>query len=217
MPSIIHIPYIADMLRSAPLRPYAKGQTILYPEDMTAALYVLHAGVVGMHSIDEEGNRKIFHLVAPPALFPIVSFSAQLASVSWFYTALTDAKVYLLPYEKIKSMLNTPDGTKTYNFILRQLLGEVHELLVKIDTSTKTTSAAKLVAVLKVLCTYHIKEHSGSWQTVIFPVSHQLLADMAGLTRETVSIAMKQLDQDGIVRYARPGKLELHRPRLYKF
>lgn len=207
---------IEPMLETARRRTYSKGQTILYPDDQTADLYLVREGAVSMHNIDDDGSRKILHIFGPPALFPMVSFSTPLATTSWFYTALTDTEVYLLPYKELKTYLERPDGVSAYNLILKQLLDEVHELLVRLDRYTKASSISKLIAALKFLDVYHTKARSGIWHPVNFPVPQQLLADMTGLTRETVSLSMKQLHTKKVARYNAPGKLELNQTRLRK-
>lgn len=216
MANILQDPAIAPMLERAHRRTYAKGQTILYPDDRSGDIYVIENGAVSMHDIDDQGNRKVLHIFGPPALFPMVSFSSDLVTSSWFYTALIDTCVCLLPYLEFKTRLEEVDGISAYNLLLKQLLDEVHELLIRITTSTKSTSQERLVAALKFLGTHHVKARSTKWCPVNFAVPHHLLADMTGLTRETVSVSMKELQQKKLVRYPAMGKLEINRTRLFK-
>lgn len=207
---------IASVLDEAILRTYPKGQTILYPDDASPYLYLIKNGTVTMHDMDEAGNRKLLHIFGPPSLFPMVSFVSDMAEASWFYTTLTETQVYVLPYDKLKAYIESPAGTKAYNAILKQLLCEVHELLVRINSSTKTNSSIRLLAALKFLHSKHAAPCRASWCVVPFPVSHQLLAELTGLSRETVSITMKRLAADKIIRYPKVGRLELHEARLKK-
>ncbi|HYG83975.1 MAG TPA: Crp/Fnr family transcriptional regulator [Verrucomicrobiae bacterium] len=216
MATILQNPVIAPMLERARIRTYAKGQTILYPDDRSPDLFLIKDGAVSMHDIDDEGSRKVLHIFGPLALFPMVSFSTSLAPSAWFYTALADTDVYLLSYAEVKEQLENANGVSAYNLFLKQSLDEIHELLVRLNSATKTTSLGKLIAALKFLGTHHIKARSGTWQPVRFAVPHQLLADMTGLTRETVSVTMKQLYDDKIARYPASGKLELNCTKLFK-
>lgn len=216
MTNILKDPAIAPMLEQALKRTYSKGQTVLYPDHHSADVYVIASGAISMHDIDDEGNRKILHIFGPPALFPMVSFSDDLVGSAWFYTALVDTEVYILPYEEFRRRLEEVDGFTVYNLLLKQLLQEVHELLIRIASSTKANSQARLVAALKFLEAHHAKVRSTNWCPINFPVSHQLLADMTGLTRETVSVAIKQLQQQKAVRSLGGGKLEINRVQLRK-
>ncbi|HEX8762311.1 MAG TPA: Crp/Fnr family transcriptional regulator [Candidatus Saccharimonadales bacterium] len=214
MSGILKNPVISSMLRTAKLRSYPKGQTILFPEDFTAHLFILKKGAVTMGDIDDQDYQKILHIFGPPALFPMVSFSEDTVRVSWYYTALTDCEVYLLPYDTLKKRLASVEGGTARNLLLQQLLKEVHELLVRVNSFNKTTSFDKLRAALEFLATHHTKTTTTSWQRVTIPITHQILAALTGLTRETVSITLRQMQEQKLVRYASAGKLYINRTKL---
>jgi len=216
MESLLTHLVIAPMLESARERTYGKGQIILYPDGTTPHLLVIKTGAVVMHDIDDQGNQKVLHIFGPPALFPMVSFSTVAATAAWFYSALVETTVYLLPYPELKARLEQPDGVAAYNLLLRQLLNEVHELVVRISSSTRTSSLGKLAAALKFLVVHHGQATTAGWSAIVFPVSHQLLADMTGLARETVTLSMKQLYESRAVRNGSRLRLEVHLERLSK-
>lgn len=217
MATILKDPAITPMLDQAIRRTYLKGQTILYPGDQALRVYVVESGAISMQDIDDQGNRKILHIFGPSTLFPMTSFSqADYAPVAWFYTALVDTEVCILPYDEFKRRLEHVDSISAYTLLLKQSLNEIHELLTRITSSTKSTSETRLIAALKFLATHHVKAKSGSWHRVNFPVPQQLLADITGLTRETVSLTLKGFQQKKLVRYPASGKLEINYVRLYK-
>lgn len=49
------------MVEDSRQRTYAKGQTILYPEERSPDIYVIAEGTVTMHDIDDDGHRRILH------------------------------------------------------------------------------------------------------------------------------------------------------------
>ncbi len=217
MSSILDNPVVAPLLRDATLRTYPKGHTILFPQDLPAYLFILKKGAVTMSDIDDQDYQKILHIFGPPAIFPMVSFSEDTVGVSWHYTALTDCEVYLLSYDILKKRLESADSTTAYNLLLQQLLKEVHELLVRLNSFNKTTSFDKLHAALRFLATHHTKNTTGAWQRVTIPVTHQILAALTGLTRETVGSTLKQMQEQKIVRYPAPGKLYINQTKLAKY
>lgn len=155
-------PVLAPLLDEARVRTYDKGQIILYPDDQTLQLFLIKKGAVIMYDIDDQGNQKVIHIFASPALFPMVSFTFEAATSAWFYGALTKTEVYVLPYLELKNRLEGVDSTG-YNLLLRQLLMEVHELVVRITSMTKTNSLGKLVAALKFLAVHHSRPKPGGW------------------------------------------------------
>jgi len=214
--SVINNPIIRPLIKSAQVRTYAKDQTILYPNDENLSLYVIKDGAVAMENISEAGERKILNIFGVSTLFPMVSFMERRVTSPWFYTALVDTQVYLISYSDLTEVLKKTDGFTAYNALLKQLLVEMHELLLHISDHTKTDSTEKLISMLLFLLAHHTKQTSDPWREVRFPVTHQFLADLTGLTRETVSITLKEFTKHKLVRYREKGKLELNYSHLSK-
>lgn len=216
MVSILQHPVIASMLTGTSVRTYKKGETILSPKEVTDYLFVVKAGAVTMHDLDSQDNQKILHIFGPGTLFPMTSFTDSLAISAWWYTTLIDTEVYAIPYTELRQRLEDSGSVDAYNLLLRQLLDEVHELLLRICNMTKTDRVQKLTAALEFLGNYHAKPAMGGWKQITFPVTHRLLADMTGLTRETVTLALKQFQEKGAVRYPSLATLELNMTHLKK-
>lgn len=208
--------HIGQFIKSLNVRTYEKGQTIVYPEDRNERMYVIKQGAVTMERINDAGERKVLYIFGTSSLFPMVSFLEKDVVSSWFYTAIVDTEVYVIPYDELTARLKEVDGFRAYNTLLKQLLMEVHELLFHISDHAKTDSTEKVTSILLFLMEHHTKRTSNAWRAVSFPVTHQLLADMTGLARETVSLTMKELAKKRIIRYQEKGRLELNIQRLSK-
>jgi CRP-like cAMP-binding protein len=169
-----------------------------------------------METINQAGDRKILYIFGPATLFPAVSFLEDSALSSWFYVAHVDTDVYVISYDALSTKLKETDGSNAYSALLRQTLTHVHELLLQVSDHTRTDSVEKLISVLLFLLTYHTKKTSKTWRLVQFPVTHQLLAEMTGLARETVSVVLKDLSNKKLLRYRHKAKLELNYNHLSK-
>jgi CRP/FNR family transcriptional regulator len=207
-------PALATTLRTARVKHVPGGQIILYEEDVPHEVYVLKRGVVKIYDINDQGNEKILHLVKPPAVIPFAFFSGQPHPLKWFYAALTDCDVYVLSALQLTKAVTT-------NGALGQLLTntfseDVHELLVRLSSLSKTHSRDKLIAALKFLAACHSVPRRSGWWRVNFAASHQLLADLCGITRESAAMVMKELQDQKIVRYPRLTILEINQAKLLK-
>jgi len=207
---------LAPIIKKSKVRLYSKGQTIIYPDDPGLYVYFIKSGAVTMYDIDAEGNNKILYIFGPPTLFPMVSFIDDAVSSSWFYTALVDTEVYCIPYAELKSRLKEVESSAAYNLILAQALREAHERLLWIADHNKTDSSSKLISALLFLLEHHTNVASNTWRLVLFPVPHQLLADMTGLTRETISLTMKEFAKKHLVKYQLKGQLEINYTKIIK-
>jgi CRP/FNR family transcriptional regulator len=173
---------------------------------------VIKSGIVKIHDIDEAGNEKILHLVKSPGIIPFAFFSGGSTPTRWFYTALTDCELYVVPRVKLLSELQA-DNTLTLH-LMNWFSNEVHEILTRLSSLGKTNVRDKLIAALKFLIVCHSTQRRSGWWRVSFPVSHQLLADMVGITRESAALTMKELQAERLIRNPRITILEINASKL---
>jgi CRP/FNR family transcriptional regulator len=188
------------------------GQILLYEGDVPLEVYILKQGIIKVYDIDEQGNEKILHLLKPPALIPFAFFSGMRSPLKWFYTTLTDCDVYVIPQTELREMVRanwqlSEALTSTFSY-------DVHELLVRLSSLGKSNARDKVIAALKFLLVCHASERRTGWWRVNFAVSHQLIADLCGITRESTALVMKDLQTEEIVRNPRITILEIQKDRL---
>jgi len=202
----------AAVLKTAHIKRISRGQILLYQGDAIADVYVLKTGNIKLHDIDDKGNEKILHIVKPPAIMPLAFFSGEPVHAKWFYTALVDSEVYVLPHTTLLAAMQTDSVLSL--FLMHWFSNEVHELLVRLSSLGKSNSHDKVIAVLKFLAVCHAEERRGGWYKVSLPVSHQLLADLTGITRESAALVMKEFLDKGLVRNPRLTALEVNLPAI---
>lgn len=203
---------IADFIPYARLRNYPKGQIILYEGDVPSDLYIIKSGVIKVHDIDNHGNEKILHIIKAPAMFPMVFFLGGSDQTKSFYTTITDAEVYVLPKSIVKEKMQANSELAIH--VMHWFSREIHEVMVRLSSLEKTNTRDKLIAALKFLGVHHAIELKDKWRRVEFPVSHQLLADMIGVTRESTTMIMKELHNEKIIRNPRLAQLEIRFAKL---
>lgn len=186
---------------------------MLFQGDAPQDVIVLKSGVIKVYDIDEGGNEKILHLLKPWSILPFAFFSGKKQdAIQWFYAALTDCEVCTIPRTKLASQMSKNSELST--LLINWFSTEVHELLVRVSSLGKTNTKDKLIAALKFLVVHHSVQKRSDWWRVLFPVSHQLLADMTGMTRESAAMIMKELKQQGIIRQPRTTILEINLDKL---
>jgi CRP/FNR family transcriptional regulator, cyclic AMP receptor protein len=205
-------PLLQKALRSARLKQLPAGQIILYEGVLAQEVFILKSGVVKLHDIDDQGNEKLLHLVRPPAVVPFAFFSGMREPLRWFYATLTDCEVYVLPAMKLQEMTRA-DGDLA-GALTNEFSTDVHQLLIRLSSLGKTNAKDKVIAALQFLVGCHATERRTGWWRVNFPVSHQLIANLCGITRETTAITMKELQVERMVRNPRVTILEINRKSL---
>lgn len=203
---------LSKLIPYAKLRSYPKGQIILYEGDTPGDLYIIKEGIVKVYDIDDQGNEKILHIAKSPSMFPMVFFMGGNDETRSFYTTVTDSEIYVIPKDVAEAeMLNDAELAM---YLMHWFSREVHEVLVRLSSLEKTTTRDKLIAALKFLGVHHAQARKTGWYRVEFPISHQILADMIGVTRESTTMVMKDLQKEKIIRNPRLTVLEINFKKL---
>lgn len=203
---------LKQLIDKAKLRHYPKGQIILYEGDVPSDFYILKDGIVKVYDIDDQGNEKILHLIKTPSLFPMVYFMGGNDQNRSFYTTVTDSEIYVLPQSVVDEHIQADSSLAIH--IMQSFAQEVHEVLVRLSSLEKTTTRDKLCAALKFLAVHHSEERKTGWRRVTFPISHQILADMIGVTRESTTMVMKEFQENKIIRNPKLTVLEINFKKL---
>lgn len=204
--------HLVSILKTARTKQIEKGQIILYQGDQARDVFVLKSGTVKLYDIDEQGNEKVLHLMQNPAIIPFAFFSGAPTPTLWFYSALTDCELYEVPQVQLLRELRKNSELVMYS--MNWFSKEMHGVLTLLSSLGKTNVRDKLLAVLRSLQARYSAKRRGDWWRVTFPVTHQLLADIVGITRESAALAMKGLQDERIVRYPKLGLLEINAAKL---
>ena len=196
------------LLVNAKVRHYPKGQIILYEGENPTDAFVVKDGAVKIYDIDEDGNEKILHIIRANGLFPIIFLFGTSRQTSTFYTTVADSELYVFSRADFEARLASDPALVLY--CLRWFADEVQEMLRRMSSLEKTSTRSKLMATLGYLSRQHTDPPKAGWKRVQFPISHQLLADMIGVTRESTTMVMKDLQKEKVVRTPKLGALDIN-------
>lgn len=176
---------------------------------------MLKGGVVKLHSVDSSGDEKVLLLLSSPMVLPLAFYARPGVTTRWQYTALTDCDMFVLPRKALDRVME--QDTESMHFLMQNYSNEVREVLLRLESLGKSDATSKLIIALRYLAAYHSEHLRGNWWRVSFPVSQQLLADLTGVSRETISIAMRTLMDGKVVRSPRLTVLEVNTDRLASY
>ena len=170
---------------------------ILYSEgDPASQVLIVTRGVVKLTSVSPEGKVQVLGLIYP----------GQLAGIEGFFhddyemgaTALTEGSACALPRDRLMRILHErPDFALQ---LLEAMHMELDQARARIQEMGKTSAESKICAILCDLLP-HLSE-----QTPLegeFPLAHSDLAEILGLSRETISRAVGGLAKRGVVSLSR--------------
>ena len=199
-----------ELLKFAELtreRTYPKGSVILFQGDPGDSLYVLRQGRAKVVLIGEDGREVILGVLEPGAHFgelALIDDQPRSAHV----IAMEDSQLLILRREDFRRRVEANPSVawalltelsrrlrradqKIGGLVLLDVPGRISRLLL--DLSSETTNG-----------------------TIEKPLTHQTIAQMIGASRETVSRAMKEFQQEGLIRVERRRIAVANRDALEK-
>jgi CRP-like cAMP-binding protein len=175
-------------------RAYPKGSVILFQDDPGDSLFVLRQGRVKVVLIGEDGREVILGVLEPGAHFgelALIDDQPRSAHV----IAMDDAQLLILRREDFRRRV---EANPTIAWaLLTELSRRLRRADQKIGGLVLLDVPGRIARLL-----LDLADEAGA-PTIEKPLTHQTIAQMIGASRETVSRAMKEFQDAGLIRVER--------------
>ncbi|HET7827599.1 MAG TPA: Crp/Fnr family transcriptional regulator [Candidatus Saccharimonadales bacterium] len=181
----------------------SKGQIIQSTEDRRVFNY-LTEGYVKRYLIANDGTLGVQVIYGPGDVFPItlafsILFDQQISESPevYYYEAITDGEIYTVNEADLKEKVEADPNL--YRDLMAISGKRLHSTLHGLENLTLKSSYFRVAHELHYLALRFGKKESKGTKLLI-PLTHQDLADILSLTRETVSTAMAQLRKNNLIK-----------------
>ncbi len=184
---------------SFPSKIYKKGEEIQVQKNGIGNILYLKKGLVKMYAVSLSGEELVLNIFKPGTFFPMLSlFNEEQNDPYYFHIALEDAELYIAPRPEVEAFLKE-EKEIMWDLISRVFRG-MDGMLQRVIQFMTGDAYSKIVAHL-LLIAKRFGNVGDNNVTITLPLTHQELANHAGLSRETVSRQMKILERDGLLHY----------------
>ncbi|MEP7166728.1 MAG: Crp/Fnr family transcriptional regulator [Candidatus Woesebacteria bacterium] len=167
----------------------AANEICIRAEERASQIFFLEDGVVKQTFIAQSGQELCLNLYKSGSFFPLMDGLADIPN-QYTFAALTDSTGYKAPVNEVKAWLQT-NPEVSYELSVRLLKG-LHGMLLKTASLMEGNARALIVQTLLTLS----QRFPTSDNAINLVLTHQKLANLTGLSRETVTrelTALKQL------------------------
>lgn len=176
---------------------FKKGETIIRPEEQPHGVFYLKKGYARLYSISKNAQELTFIIYKPEDFFPTI-WPITSSPILYYTEAMTAVEVYQAPVEEFRNFI------KSNSDVLFELTGRIVTrlggLLNRMEYAMFGNAHNKVASIILISA-----ERFGapSKENIIIqvPLTHQDIANLLGVTRETVSIEMKKLQKMGFIDY----------------
>jgi CRP/FNR family transcriptional regulator len=180
---------------SKPLE-FKRGETILRSDDEPQGVFYLESGFVKMNSVFVDGRELTLNIFKPGTFFPMTWAIADIEN-TYYFQAMTPLVIKRMPKSEFMRFLNS--NPEILMDLTTRILVGLNGILTNVQHLLSGDSYHRVVSAI-LLSARRFGDHTNSDKVMVkIPLTHQDIADIAGITRETASIAISKLIKEGIV------------------
>lgn len=213
LPSFSGIPdsAIRDIAKISIPRTYAKGQDIYLAGKEMGRFYILLSGDVDIYR-GEAGKRIVIQSLKPGDFFGDISFAGHASSfLGNSARAKTEARTASMQTEDMERLLRS--SLPFALFLLTALRDRLHYAESKIKDLAISSAETRVINELLRYVMSHGKEDGGYWK-IEKKLTHQSIADLSGVARETATKILKTLEKERVIAWSADGALLLHQENI---
>ena len=182
-------------------RQFAKKRTILFQGEIPRSAMVLESGLVKVYGITTGGDQRTVTLLSAGDIFPVECVFDKSRVCLYYYEALTDCTVLSLPKSEFAAALESNPALKDQ--IFQAYMAHYTSATMHIYALEHSHAHEKLVYILQYLVARFGEKQSNGLTKIELRLSHQDIAEMVGLTRETTAVELHRLKDKGLIDYQR--------------
>jgi CRP-like cAMP-binding protein len=192
--------YISDLIAHSE---YKKGQLICSQGELCNKVYIIHKGKVKIYKYTKEGKEQILYILSEGDFIGDMNLLKQ-GDFQFNAVALEHVVMYTLNKEDFKVIVkSTPE-------ITFKILEELQDRLVNLERLIQTLSTKDVESRLAYMLLSFIKSFSKETTRGIelkVPLNREDMANLIGITRETMSRKLASLQEAGIIELVRGKKI----------
>ena len=195
---------IDKLFKDARSKLYPKNQLIHYEGDPLTYIYLIKKGFVKAYTILESGDTRTMMLLSAGDIFPLAfseSMDWENYKIHYFYQSLSDTEVMVLPSRDLRQAIESDmDMMGAY---MSYLSASNQAIMNQLEVMKNKKAIDKVGLLLPYLVAKAGKKVKPGVYQLELKLSHQEIADLSGVTRETTTTLIKQLEKDGIIDQSR--------------
>ncbi len=197
MTKTAHVDNFKDFFKKYPIITFEKGERVIRPGELETNVVLIKSGIVRIHTIAKKGKEVAITCLNSDHYNGIVLGLAPFMN-RYYLQALTTTEIWKV--SKKEFIHYAERHPQAYQDLTKSLMILIKDLFYQVEW-LKTGSASEKIATLIYNLATRIGVDVNGIQVISIKTTHQEIAQLAGLTRETVTTHINKLKKKGIVSY----------------
>jgi CRP/FNR family transcriptional regulator len=170
---------------------------ILQQDIVPQCAFVVKKGVIGTYSLSEMGDEHPVGFGLRGKFFPLGWLFGKTYRTQYYYRALSVCEVFVVPKDDLLAFLET--SPRAMSEVLSQCVGELVNHEMRINALSQSKASDKVLRTIHYLSLCFGRDLKTNVVEIPIPLTQTEIANLTGLTRETVGAELRQLTEQGIV------------------
>lgn len=189
-----------------------RGMHLFRDKDEVNHIYIVESGKVALYKLNESAHKKVVFILADEAIINAVILDNLPASINC--EVFEDAEI--LSFERTKFIEVMKKDFELTTVVMNSLAIKVRRMYRQMKNTTPIKVEKRVAAKLWKLCKdYGVETKDGT--LIDLHISVTYLADMFGTPRETISRALKILQNEGLILWKSKQIIVINKDELSKF
>lgn len=189
-----------------------KGMHLFRDKDEVNHIYIVESGKVALYKLNESAHKKVVFILGSEAIINAVILDNLPASINC--EVFEEAEI--LSFERSKFIEVMKKDFELTTVVMNSLAIKVRRMYRQMKNTTPIKVEKRVAAKLWKLCKdYGIETKDGT--LIDLHISVTYLADMFGTPRETISRALKILQNEGLIVWKSKQIIVINKDELSKF
>ena len=178
---------------------FKKGETILRASEAPPGVYFLEKGYARLYAVSKKGEELTLIIFKSGDPFPII-WAINDTPNNYFLEAMTECTLLRIPKDKFVEFVKS--NPEILFDVTRRMLARFGGLLTRMEYLVFGNAYAKVASII-IICAERFGRKRGKKIVIQVPLTHNDIANLVGITRETASLELKKLENKGLIDYER--------------
>jgi CRP/FNR family cyclic AMP-dependent transcriptional regulator len=181
-----------------PLRYFKKDRPLFYQGEVPHTAFYIKSGVVKVYNITTAGEEKIVSYESTGGLVPTGWIFERSKVALYYYDTFTDSQLYSIPKKELMDYINSNKAAALtlLNHYMSMYVGTTMHL----HALEQSRARDKVLHIMQYLVLRFSKPVSKNHYRIELRLTHQDIANLVGVTRETVTSEISKLAKTGVLR-----------------
>lgn len=191
-----------DYCSSYPVRHFKKDRPLFYQGEVPRAVYFIKSGVVKFYNITSQGEEKTVGYESDGVLIPLEWLFNRSPVALYYCDTFTDCQLYSLAKDDLINFLNSHPGAASS--LMKRSISMYIGATIHLHALEQSRASDKLLYILHYLVLRFGERINKTDSKILLKITHQDIANLVGLTRETVSSELGKLAKKRIIKSKDP-------------